>query len=90
MYTTSELNTVTTETSYDFAIFGKLHGTENWRQFGGWYISPKKAAAAYKNTPYPTNWNEFDAIQIMKRKIDTTMTPNESQDLNSFGIEFNK
>jgi hypothetical protein len=54
----------------EYAIFIKWDKDQEWIQLSSkWYISPKKAIAAYKATPYPREWNEFYDIKIIERTI---------------------
>jgi len=54
----------------EYAIFIKWEKEQEWLQISSkWYISPKKAIAAYKSTPYPTEWNVFYDVKIVERII---------------------
>ena len=53
-----------------YAIFIKWEKGQEWIQLSSkWYISPKKAIAAYKDTSYPQEWNVFCDVKIVERTI---------------------
>lgn len=54
----------------EYAIFIKHSEEGKWLQLGWkWYISPKKAMAAYKATPYPHSWDSFYSIKMVERTV---------------------
>lgn len=55
------------EPSDQFAIVA-THDEIYWFDFG-WYISPKKALAAYKSRSYSKDLKSFKNVKILHRKI---------------------
>lgn len=79
--------------TFEYAIFAKWKDWNNGEWFNlsnNWYISPKKAVAAYKSTPYPRDFNEFDEIKIVEREVIITERDLAIKDLSSIGIHFTK
>lgn len=57
----------------EYAIFIKWTEEGEWIQLSSrWYISPKKAIAAYRSTPYPTEWSRFYDVKIVERTVTVT------------------
>ena len=55
-----------------YAIFIKWTETSEWTQLGStWYISPKKAIAANKNSVYPTTFGDKHDVKLVERIITT-------------------
>lgn len=57
-----------TQTFNEYSIFYKHSEDSEWKQWSHkWYISPKKAYSADKNSVYPLDLTRFHSVKMVER-----------------------